>query len=169
MTDSTSQFSLDSQQSSHDHKLCIKKAMQMAEKLCQERGAQLTPIRQKILELIWENHQAVKAYDLLEKIKPFNFSAKPATVYRALDFLIEQRLIHRVESLNAFIGCNHMESKHDLLLLICDQCNQIEEKPAPQIMASLTEELKKTHFIVRSKSIEIHGICARCQLLSKQN
>lgn len=148
--------------SSHDHKACINKAIHKAEQLCIERGAQLTPIRHKILELIWENHQAVKAYDLLERIKPFNDSAKPATVYRALDFLIEQKLIHRVESMNAFIGCNHLESKHDLLLLICERCNEIEEKPAPHVMESLTQELADAGFSAHRKSIEIHGVCARC-------
>ena len=148
--------------SPHDHEACIDQAIQQAEQLCIERGAQLTPMRHKVLELIWESHQAVKAYDLLERIKPFNDSAKPATVYRALDFLIEQKLIHRVESMNAFIGCNQLESKHDLLLLICRLCHEIEERPAPQTMESLTRELAATGFTVQRKSIEIHGLCARC-------
>lgn len=148
--------------STHDHKACINKAIHQAEQLCNDRGVQLTPIRHKILELIWESHQAVKAYDLLERIKPFNDSAKPATVYRALDFLIEQKLIHRVESMNAFIGCNHMEGKHELLLLICENCNVIEERPAPEVMKSLFEELNQAGFNAHRKTIEIHGDCSRC-------
>lgn len=147
---------------SHDHTACIDKAIRQAERLCTERGAQLTPIRHKILELIWESHQAVKAYDLLERIKPFNVSAKPATVYRALDFLIEQKLIHRVESMNAFIGCNRLESKHDLLLLICESCHEIEERPAIKVMDSLTHELSSAGFTPHRQSIEIHGVCRRC-------
>ena len=162
MPDSTDQKLTASLVSSHDHKACIEKAIRKAEQLCVERGAQLTPIRHKILELIWESHQAVKAYDLLERIKPFNDSAKPATVYRALDFLIEQRLIHRVESMNAFIGCNHLESKHDLLLLICELCQEIEERPATKVMKALSLELAEAGFNAQRKSIEIHGICSRC-------
>lgn len=146
----------------HDHQACMHQAIQKAEKLCLERGAQLTPIRHKVLELIWESHEAVKAYDLLERIKPFNDSAKPATVYRALDFLIEQKLIHRVESMNAFIGCNHVEGKHDLLLLICERCRQIEERPASSVMESLARELKGAHFIPQRKTLEIHGVCKHC-------
>ncbi|PKM12510.1 MAG: Fur family transcriptional regulator [Gammaproteobacteria bacterium HGW-Gammaproteobacteria-3] len=148
---------------SHDHKACVNRAIRKAEQLCRERGVQLTPIRHKTLELIWTSHQAVKAYDLLERIKPFNASAKPATVYRALDFLIEQKLIHRVESMNAFIGCNHMESQHDLLLLICERCHEIEERPAPEVMARLSQELATANFSSQRKSIEIHGVCGRCR------
>lgn len=146
----------------HDHKTCIRQALRKAEQLCLERGAQLTPIRHKVLELIWESHEAVKAYDLLDKIKPFNDSAKPATVYRALDFLIEQRLIHRVESMNAFIGCNHVDANHDLLLLICERCRQIEERSALSVMESLSRELAEAGFTAQRKTIEIHGICRHC-------
>ena len=152
----------DASNHTHDHMACMIKAIRKAEQLCTERGVQLTPIRHKVLELIWENHQAVKAYDLLERIKPFNDSAKPATVYRALDFLIEQKLIHRVESMNAFIGCNHLEGKHDLLLLICELCREVEERPALEVMVSLAHEFNEAGFIPRRKTIEIHGICGHC-------
>ena len=92
------------QLSEHNHSECVSEALGTAEQLCIERGVQLTPIRNKVLELIWESHKAVKAYELLDRIKPLKEAAKPATIYRALDFLIEQGLIHRVESLNAFVG-----------------------------------------------------------------
>lgn len=146
----------------HDHQTCRNSAMHKAERLCLERGVQLTPIRHKVLELIWESHQAAKAYDLLERIKPLQFSAKPATVYRALDFLIEQGLIHRVESLNAFIGCVCSERRHDLLLLICKQCGQIEERPAPEVMTALSREIAEAGFTLHDKALEIHGICVHC-------
>lgn len=147
----------------HDHKACQSSALLKAERLCQERGVQLTPIRHKVLELIWESHQAAKAYDLLERIKPLPFSAKPATVYRALDFLIEQGLIHRVESLNAFIGCVCSERRHDLLLLICKQCGQVEERAAPDVMVALSREVADAGFALHGKALEIHGICAHCR------
>ena len=146
----------------HDHNVCIDQILHQAEKICRDRGVHLTPIRHKVLELIWESHQAVKAYDLLERIKPFNDSAKPATVYRALDFLIEQKLIHRVESMNAFIGCNYLQGQHELLLLICENCHEIEERPAPNVMASLVNEAEVAGFLINRKTIEIHGLCSRC-------
>ena len=80
--------------SGHDHKKCVNKALSMAAQLCRVRGVQLTPIRHQVLELIWDSHKAVKAYDLLDRIRPQQNAAKPATIYRALDFLIEQGLIH---------------------------------------------------------------------------
>ena len=114
----------------HDHKQCVSTALTTAAQLCGVRGVQLTPIRQQVLELIWENHKAVKAYDLLDRLKPQMDAAKPATVYRALDFLIEQGLIHRVESLNAFVGCRCSDHQHEQLLLICNHCQEVEERSA---------------------------------------
>jgi Fur family zinc uptake transcriptional regulator len=151
-----------SHSSGHDHKKCVSEALGTAAQLCVVRGVQLTPIRQQVLELIWESHKAVKAYELLDRIKPQMDAAKPATIYRALDFLIEQGLIHRVESLNAFVGCNSSAHQHEQLLLICNNCQEVEERSAPEVMQALSQEIKQADFIVHSKAIEIHGVCAKC-------
>jgi Fur family transcriptional regulator, zinc uptake regulator len=148
----------------HNHDNCRNKAVQTADKLCTERGVQLTPIRLKVLELIWESHRAVKAYDLLDQMKPLQQSAKPATVYRALDFLLEQGLIHRIESLNAFIGCNCSERQHELLLLICVQCQEVEERPGLMVMEALEREIEQANFTVHSKALEIQGVCYHCHV-----
>lgn len=147
----------------HDHSQCIRHAIGTAEQLCQQRGVQLTPIRHKILELIWNSHKAIKAYDLLDMIRPDNDSAKPATVYRALDFLLEQGLIHRVESLNAFVGCRSSGTRHDQLLLICTACHNVEELPAGNVFAALAEEMRLADFSPQRKTLEIHGLCKNCQ------
>ncbi|WP_459989781.1 transcriptional repressor [Methylosoma difficile] len=146
----------------HDHQHCIDHALITASHLCTKRGVQLTPIRQQVLALIWENHKAVKAYDLLDRIKPLNTAAKPATIYRALDFLIAQGLIHRVESLNAFIGCRCSGQSHEQLLLICKQCHQVEERTPEIMLQALSAELISAHFTAHSKAIEIQGICGNC-------
>ena len=148
--------------SEHDHKKCVSEALGTAEHSCVVRGVQLTPIRHQVLELIWDSHKAVKAYELLDRIKPLQNAAKPATIYRALDFLIEQGLIHRVESLNAFVGCSCSGHQHEQLLLICNNCQEVEERSAPEVMQALSLEIKQADFIVHSKAIEIHGICAKC-------
>lgn len=150
----------------HDHSICIRKAISVAEQLCLTRGVQLTPIRHKILELIWNSHKAVKAYDLLDQIRPVNDAAKPSTVYRALDFLLEQGLIHRVESLNAFVGCHCSDTQHDQLLLICTACNTVEERSAPLVLSALAGELGEAGFISQRKTIEIHGLCKSCRATS---
>lgn len=147
----------------HDHNQCIRKAITTAESLCASRGVQLTPIRHKILELIWNSHKAIKAYDLLDLIRPSNDAAKPATVYRALDFLLEQGLIHRVESLNAFVGCRSSGTQHDQLLLICIECHNVEERAAPDVFQALANETRNAAFAPQRKTIEIHGLCKSCQ------
>ena len=146
----------------HDHSLCVHDALKSAEKLCLSRGVQLTAIRHKVLELIWNNHKAVKAYDLLDQIRPAFEAAKPATIYRALDFLLEQGLIHRVESLNAFVGCHRSGIQHDLLLLICSECGDIEERAAASVIDALKRELTDARFAASHKTIEIQGICRKC-------
>jgi len=151
-----------SHSSGHDHKKCVSEALSTAEHLCVVRGVQLTPIRHQVLELIWDS---VKAYELLDRIKPLQNAAKPATIYRALDFLIEQGLIHRVESLNAFVGCSCSGHQHEQLLLICKRCNEVEERPATEVMQALSQEFDQAGFIVHSKAIEVHGICVKCVAL----
>ena len=146
----------------HNHIDCIHRALSTAQQLCTQRGLQLTPIRQQVLTLIWSSHQAVKAYELLERIKPMQTTAKPATIYRALDFLIAQGFIHRVESLNAFVGCYCAERSHEQLLLICKSCGQVEERAASAVMQALLSEFSQAGFTVHSKAIEIHGLCAPC-------
>ena len=131
-----------------------------------ERGVQLTPIRHKVLELIWESHKAVKAYELLDRLKPLQQAAKPATIYRALDFLIEQGLIHRVESLNAFVGCRCSGHQHEQLLLICKYCQEVDERSAPAVMLALSQEFKRGGFMAHSKAIEVHGVWSKCRHLS---
>ena len=148
----------------HNHGDCVSIALGVAEHLCLERGVQLTPIRHQVLALIWESHKAVKAYELLDRLKPLQPAAKPATVYRALDFLIEQGLIHRVESLNAFVGCRCSGQQHEQLLLICKQCDEVDERSAPDVMSALSQEFRQAGFTVHSKAIEVHGICAKCRM-----
>ena len=146
---------------SHDHQRCIHQALSLAEKLCAERGVRLTPLRRRVLELILEDHRAVKAYDLLDRIKP-KHAVKPATVYRALDFLIAQGLIHKLERLNAFIGCGLSDRPHDGVLLICSRCGQVKELVAPEPATELMAAIRQTGFTPAGQLIEILGLCADC-------
>jgi Fur family zinc uptake transcriptional regulator len=146
----------------HDHSKCVSEALDTAEHLCVVRGVQLTPIRHQVLSLIWESHKAVKAYELLDRFKPLKNAAKPATIYRALDFLIEQGLVHRIESLNAFVGCSRSGHQHEQLLLICNRCHDVEERPATDVMAALADEIAQAGFVAHSKAIEIQGLCRQC-------
>ena len=82
---------------SHHHKQCIKDALTRAEQTCRTKGVRLTPIRKKVLELVWQSHKPIKAYDLLGLLSSSNHIEKPPTVYRALEFLLDNHLIHKIE------------------------------------------------------------------------
>ncbi len=136
-------------------------ALREAEAVCEARGARLTRIRRKVLELLLENREPAKAYDLLQKLDGEG-AAKPPTIYRALDFLLEMGLAHKIESLNAYVACGHWGHKHMAVFLICDNCHQISELHADKTHLALEEELKPTGFERTSSVIEVHGACAAC-------
>ena len=89
----------------HDHDHCVANALAAAEQVCATRGLKLTPLRRRVLELVWAGHGPVGAYDLLQALAEGDARAvQPPTVYRALEFLREAGLVHRIDTLNAFIG-----------------------------------------------------------------
>lgn len=147
---------------SHDHRQCIEEALDSASRLCSARGARFTPIRRRVLELVWARHQPIKAYDILERLNDEDRGAKPPTVYRALDFLIGQGLVHRLESLNAFVGCPHPGQDHDYQFLICDSCGTVAEIASPAVRAALAEHAASLGFAVKRQTIEVHGTCKTC-------
>ncbi len=147
----------------HDHEQCISEALGSAERVCAQRGARLTPLRKRVLELIWESHEAMKAYDLLDRLGQEGGSAKPPTVYRALDFLLAQGLVHRIESENAYVGCRHPERTHEFQLLICDDCRHVEEIAVSGVTEALGKHAKKQGFTVTSQTVEVHGQCPSCR------
>lgn len=148
---------------SHNHQACIDQALRCADQICRQRGLRWTPLRRQVLELIWESHQAVKAYDLLAALQASVPGAKPATVYRSLAFLLQQGLVHRIESLNAYVGCNHADTEHNKLFLICDECQNIEEREAYPVTHAVEEETTSARFTAHHQALEIHGICRRCR------
>lgn len=146
----------------HRHTVCIKKALERAEQICLNRKIRLTPMRKKVLELIWQNHKPIKAYDLLAQLSTEGHIEKPPTVYRALDFLLENHLIHKIESSNAFIGCEIDHNQLDSKFFVCDECNEVKEVQEPKLDKTLLETSQKQGFTPNQTSIEIHGTCARC-------
>ncbi|MGF1463004.1 MAG: transcriptional repressor [Maricaulaceae bacterium] len=125
---------------------------------CRARGVKLTPVREKVLSLLAEAGRPMKAYDLLELLKPGPGAAQPPTVYRALDFLLDAGLVHKVASLNAFMLCGHRDCDHVAALFICEVCGRAEERHA-----DLPEPQSAPKGFVRSRSvIEHHGVCGLC-------
>lgn len=146
----------------HDHQHCISDALDRAAALCEQRGSKLTEIRRRVLELVWRNHAPVGAYDLLDEIRKDGRIAAPPTVYRALDFLREQGLVHRLESLNAFVGCTRPDRTHVSQFLICTGCQAVAELDAPEVGSAVSQSAAKAGFVVDRMTIEMHGICPAC-------
>ncbi len=147
----------------HDHGACVREALTTAVRLCAKRDARLTPLRRRVLELIWRGHAPVGAYDLLARLSGKTRQAAPPTVYRALEFLRAQGLIHRIESLNAYVGCVHPEGAHGGQFLICSDCGSAAEVHDPRVDAAVARRAKELGFAVRRKTIEVEGVCPPCQ------
>lgn len=131
--------------------------------ICESRGVRFTPQRKRVFELICGNKGASSAYDLLEQLKESEPQAKPPTIYRALDFLLEQGFIHKVESNNSFISCCLCgQNKHYSQLLICDQCGSVIEQQDDSLMALLASNAEQHGFHITDHVIETHGTCKSC-------
>jgi Fur family zinc uptake transcriptional regulator len=147
---------------SHDHGSCIETALERAEAVCFARGVRLTELRRQVLELIWRRHEPIGAYDLLDQLKITHRRAAPPTVYRALEFLIGQGLVHRLESLNAYIGCTRPEGRHAGQFLICTRCASIGELDDAEIAEAVCRRAAMLGFQVERQTIEVRGLCADC-------
>lgn len=147
----------------HNHSHCIEQALSQARSLCKARKQRLTAIRELVLRLIWQSHQPLGAYDLLPALAEAGFNSAPPTVYRALDFLQAQGLVHRIASLNAFIGCPSPDHAHDGCFLICESCRTVVELAADAIINQVQQEALAMGFAVRQQTIEISGLCPNCR------
>lgn len=146
----------------HDHSRCMSRTLKAAEKVCTERGLQLTPIRRRVLELVSERHAPVGAYDILGALKKSEGALAPPTVYRALEFLMDAGLIHRIDTLNAFISCESPEETHTGQFLVCRSCSRVTELDDPAITRLLLHKAKAAGFASDTQSVEIKGLCADC-------
>lgn len=150
----------------HDHRTCIDEALARAGQLCGRRGARLTEVRRRVLELVWNSHRPVGAYDILEQLQRDGRSAAPPTVYRALEFLMEHGLVHRIESLNAFVGCPRPDKEHVSQFLICTDCRNVAEIADPAIGSAVSRSAAAAGFVVNRLTIEMQGLCPSCSRTS---
>lgn len=150
--------------SPHDHSQCVSGALADAETLCLREGLRLTALRKRVLELVWQSHKPLGAYDILAVLSETDGRrAAPPTVYRALDFLLENGLVHRIASLNAFVGCNHPGHAHQGQFLICRDCHTAIELQLPAITEAVRQGAAAAGFLPEGQTIEVLGLCANCQ------
>ena len=147
----------------HDHHRCTADALAHAEAICAKRAERLTPIRRQVLEALLASHKPLGAYEIIERAGKGPRPA-PITVYRALNFLREQGLVHRIESRNAFIACVNNHGSEDLVVfLICELCGEVGEAPSATVAENLKAAARAAGFTPKAPVIEISGICAHCR------
>lgn len=146
----------------HDHAVCCASALAAAERLAKGRGLRLTPVRRRTLEILLEAHRALGAYDILQRLAADGFGNQPPVVYRALDFLVEHGLAHRVRRLNAFAACLHPGVPHIPAFLFCEDCGALEETPAPGVADALSKAALEIGFDIERMSFEAVGRCPAC-------
>lgn len=133
------------------------------QRACGERGLRLTAPRARVLELVARANAPIKAYDLLDQMRDDDGSAAPPTVYRALDFLLANGFIHKLESINAFVACHHPNAaQHSVPFLICNQCHSAIELEDASIVTALDAAARALGFAPQAQTLEVHGLCARC-------
>ena len=147
----------------HNHQHCIDDALQRAQTLCQQRNAKLTPVRKRVLELIWQSHCPMGAYDLLPILAKEGFNSAPPTVYRAIDFLLELGLVHRLASLNAFVGCDHPGHEDDSCFLLCSECGNAKELSGGHLFKAIKKAAQEQGFVIQQQLAEVVGLCPQCE------
>jgi Fur family zinc uptake transcriptional regulator len=152
----------------HNHTHCIEAALDQAELVCEQAGERFTDLRRQVFELIWAGHTPVKAYDLMSELASKRSGVAPATIYRTLDFLQSQGLVHKLESLNAYMGCSHPEKEHQGHFLICEHCEEVRELDVATFSRSINRIVREQQFLIKRTTIELFGLCASCQKVSAE-
>lgn len=153
----------------HSPKSChheLAELLTAAETLCAKRGRQLTTLRRRVLELIAEQDYPVGAYELIDRLTGERGRTAPPTVYRTLEFLQAEGLVHRIESLNAFVACPHPDRPHATQFFICNTCGVTTELHDPQVAATIAEHAASSGFAVERQVVEVTGLCTACQAFS---
>jgi len=152
----------------HDHGRCTAEALSHAERVCEQRSQKLTPIRRTVLQALLASHRPLGAYEVIDELAKTMPRPAPITVYRALDFLMANGLVHRIESRNAFLAC---AQDHDataaVVFLICERCGLVGEIPAAPFAQGLHAAARASGFMPKLSVVEIAGTCAYCQKLSQ--
>ena len=150
----------------HDHAACAQDAMVLAEMRLANDGQRLTPVRRRALEILLASPRALGAYEVLERLVADGFANQPPVAYRALEFLEEQGLVHRIRRLNAFAACMHVGQAHAPAFLICRACHAVAEAPAEAVAEALERAALAMQFTVERSTIEAMGLCPACRAIA---
>jgi Fur family zinc uptake transcriptional regulator len=146
----------------HDHSACVSNTLAAAEARCAADGLRFTPVRRKVLEILLQEHRALGAYAILDKLREDNFGSQPPVAYRALDFLVANGLAHKIERLNAFIACAHPGHAHTPAFMICRLCDAVAETHSSPARGVLGDTARATGFRIERTVVEAEGVCPTC-------
>ena len=138
------------------------RVLRQAERLCRSRGVRLTVQRRRVLAVVCRSERPLGAYDILAALRDELPRAAPPTVYRALDFLLAQGLVHKLETLHAYVGCTHPDHPHWGQFLICTACGEVRELTDTAVTASLKDVAAANGFRPARRVVELTGTCADC-------
>src|SRR4029453_1823910 len=142
----------------HDHERCASDAIAHAETICAARKERLTPIRRQVLEALLTSHQPLGAYELIDRLSVRGVRPAPITIYRALDFLREQALVHRIESRNPFIACVHNHETADpVVFLICEKCGAVGEAASAAVADTIKSASRAGGFSPHERVLALPG------------
>ena len=147
----------------HDHSRCQRSVMEAVRKSCAERGLRLTPARECALRALLEDHKAMTAYELLDRLRDEGLGSQPPIAYRALDFLVSNGFAHRIEGLSAFVACTLGEAPHSAAFLICRECRTVAETSLPQLGSLIEGAAAGSDFALEREVVEAEGLCGRCR------
>lgn len=147
----------------HDHVECIDDALAIAEERCAARGLHLTPVRRRVLEILLQEHVALGAYEILDRLRKEGRGSQPTVAYRALDFLVSNGFAHKVERLNAFIACSHPGQAHSPAFMICRNCETVAESRSMPARGALGAAARTVGFNIERTVVEAEGLCPACQ------
>lgn len=150
--------------SAHDHAVCTTDVLARADALAAANGARMTPVRRRVLEILLEDHRALGAYEVLQKLGDEGFGNQPPVAYRALEFLVDQGLAHRIRRLNAFAACMHPGEVHAPVFLICKGCHSVAEAAVGAVRAALNDAAHQVGFVIERSTIEALGLCPKCKV-----
>ena len=147
----------------HDHDGCIAGALAVAEGRCASRKVRLTAVRRRVLEILLQEHRALGAYEILERLRTEGLGSQPPVAYRALDFLRAHGLVHRIERVNGFVACADPAADHAPAFMICRGCAAVAECPRAADGAGLDQAARDAGFQIERAVVEAEGLCPACQ------
>ncbi len=147
----------------HNHRRCIQHGVRFATHACEQAGLQLTPARQRVLEILLSEHRAIGAYDILDRLREDGFNSQPPVAYRALDFLVQYGFAHKIERLNAFVACSMPEIQHAPAFLICRVCSVVAETHPELNRGALGKTARDAGFVMEQCVVEVEGVCPNCR------